>query len=91
LIFVQRHWLGRRSGIFLSRRSGTWTAALEESARMCGASPRRTVTRILVPLLRPAILAASFLSLTRLLASFETEVSSHELGNYVLTNKIYEG
>ena len=58
---------------------------------MCGASPRRTVQRILVPLLRPAILAAFILSLTRLLSSFETEVFlGTSSGIYVLTNKIYE-
>lgn len=58
---------------------------------MCGASQRRTIVRILVPLLRPAILAAFILSLTRLLSSFETEVFlGSSSGIYVLTNKIYE-
>src|SRR5262249_10676432 len=56
-----------------------------------GCPPRRTVLRILVPLLRPAILAAFILSLTRLLSSFETEVFlGGSAGIYVLTNKIYE-
>jgi iron(III) transport system permease protein len=77
--------------IFLIPAFRNMDAALEESARMCGASPRRTVVRILVPLLRPAILAAFILSLTRLLSSFETEVFlGTSSGIYVLTNKIYE-
>src|SRR5436309_3471489 len=77
--------------IFLIPAFRNMDAALEESARMCGASPRRTITRILVPLLRPAILAAFILSLTRLLSSFETEVFlGTSSGIYVLTNKIYE-
>ena len=43
-----------------------------------------------MPLLRPAILAAFILSLTRLLSSFETEVFlGTSSGIYVLTNKIY--
>ena len=77
--------------IFLIPAFRNMDAALEESARMCGASPRRTVVRIVVPLLRPAILAAFVLSLTRLLSSFETEVFlGTSSGIYVLTNKIYE-
>src|SRR5207247_9144589 len=56
--------------IFLVPAFRNMDAALEESARMCGASPRRTITRILVPLLRPAILAAFILSLMLRLAAF---------------------
>lgn len=77
--------------IFLLPAFRAMDAALEESARMCGASARRTITRIVVPLLRPAILGAFFLAVTKLLSSFETEVFlGSSAGIFVLTNKIYE-
>src|SRR5499433_1622205 len=91
LIFVSVTGWATLLTIFLVPAFRNMDAALEESARMCGASPRRTIMRILVPLLRPAILAAFILSLTRLLSSFETEVFlGTSAGIYVLTNKIYE-
>ena len=91
LIFVSVTGWATLLTIFLVPAFRNMDAALEESARMCGASPRRTVVRILVPLLRPAILAAFILSLTRLLSSFETEVFlGTSSGIYVFTNKIYE-
>jgi len=91
LIFVSVTGWATLLTIFLVPAFRNMDAALEESARMCGASPGRTVVRILVPLLRPAILAAFILSLTRLLSSFETEVFlGTSSGIYVLTNKIYE-
>jgi iron(III) transport system permease protein len=65
-------------------------ASLEESARMCGASARTTVLRIIVPLMRPAILAAFILALVRVLSGFETEVFlGTPAGIVVFTNKIY--
>lgn len=91
LIFVSVTGWATLLTIFLVPAFRNMDAALEESARMCGASARRMITRILVPLLRPAILAAFILSLTRLLSSFETEVFlGTSSGIYVLTNKIYE-
>src|SRR5437667_6957127 len=66
LIFVSVTAWATLLAIFLIPAFRNLDAALEESARMCGASPRRTIMRILVPLLRPAILAAFILSLTRL-------------------------
>jgi iron(III) transport system permease protein len=91
LIFVSVTGWAALLTIFLVPAFRNMDASLEESARMCGASPRRVIARILVPLLRPAILAAFILSLTRLLSSFETEVFlGTSSGIYVLTNKIYE-
>jgi iron(III) transport system permease protein len=91
LIFVSVTGWATLLTIFLVPAFRNMDASLEESARMCGASQRRTIVRILVPLLRPAILAAFILSLTRLLSSFETEVFlGSSSGIYVLTNKIYE-
>src|SRR6267143_3156480 len=54
LIFVSVTGWATLLTIFLVPAFRNMDAALEESARMCGASPRRTITRILVPLLRPA-------------------------------------
>ena len=44
---------------------------IESAARMCGASTRRLMTRVLVPLLIPGILAAGVLVLVRTVAMFE--------------------
>jgi putative spermidine/putrescine transport system permease protein len=44
---------------------------VESAARMCGAGTRRLMTRVLVPLLVPGILAAGLLVLVRTVAMFE--------------------
>jgi putative spermidine/putrescine transport system permease protein len=44
---------------------------IESAARMCGASTRKVLTRVLVPLLVPGILAAAILVLVRTVAMFE--------------------
>ena len=44
---------------------------VESAARMCGASTRKLMTRVLVPLLIPGILAAGLLVLVRTVAMFE--------------------
>ena len=44
---------------------------IESAARMCGASTRQLMTRVLVPLLIPGILAAGLLVLVRTVAMFE--------------------
>jgi putative spermidine/putrescine transport system permease protein len=44
---------------------------IESAARMCGASTRKVLTRVLVPLLVPGILAAAVLVLVRTVAMFE--------------------
>ncbi len=45
--------------------------AIENAARMCGASTQRVFTRILAPLLVPGILAASILVLVRTVGMFD--------------------
>jgi iron(III) transport system permease protein len=65
-------------------------ASLEEAARMAGATSFRTLARISVPLLLPAILGAFGLAFIRMVESFETELF---LGTpaqiYVFTTQIY--
>jgi iron(III) transport system permease protein len=66
-------------------------ASLEESARMSGASSRATLLRIIVPLMKPAIVAAFILALVRVLSGFEVEVFlGTPAGIFVFTNKIYQ-
>ncbi len=48
----------------------SFDVALEESSKVSGASTLRTIARITLPVLRPAILAAFILSIIRSLASF---------------------
>ncbi|MBI4173042.1 MAG: iron ABC transporter permease [Actinobacteria bacterium] len=65
-------------------------ARLEEAARMAGASGYRTLRRISVPLLWPAILGAFGLSFVRQAESFEPELLLGVPANiYVFTTQIY--
>ncbi len=76
--------------VFLLPAFRAMDASLEESARMCGASERKTLWHITVPLLRPAIVGITILSLMLLLSSFEIEVFlGTQAGVFVLTNQIY--
>jgi iron(III) transport system permease protein len=65
-------------------------ASLEEAARMAGANTFRTLLRVSVPLLLPAVLGAFGLAFVRMVESFETELF---LGTpaqiYVFTTQIY--
>ncbi|MBI4321177.1 MAG: iron ABC transporter permease [Chloroflexi bacterium] len=65
-------------------------ANLEESSRMSGASVVGTIWRINVPMMTPALLAASTLGFVRMMESFEVEAMLGIPANiYVLTTKIY--
>lgn len=76
--------------VFLLPAFRAMDASLEESARMCGASERRTLWHITVPLMRPAIAGILVLSVMLLLSSFEIEIFlGTPAGVYVLTNQIY--
>ncbi|OPY07746.1 MAG: putative 2-aminoethylphosphonate transport system permease protein PhnV [Syntrophaceae bacterium PtaB.Bin038] len=64
--------------------------ALEESSRVCGASNARTLFRVTLPVLRPAILAALTLVIVRSLASFAVPSVIGMPGRiYVLATHIY--
>jgi iron(III) transport system permease protein len=64
--------------------------ALEESSRVCGASNLRTLVRVTLPVLRPAILAAATLVVVRSLASFAVPSVIGMPGRiYVLATHIY--
>ena len=66
-------------------------AALEESSRVLGAGRFTTLRFITLPILRPAILAASMLIFIRLMESFETELFlGYSKGIFVYTTRIYQ-
>ncbi len=64
--------------------------SLEESALMSGASWARTLRRITVPLLRPALVSAVLLMFVQSLESFEVPgLLGLQNGIYVFTSRIY--
>lgn len=64
--------------------------SLEESSRVCGASQIRTIVRVTLPILRPAILASFILVIVRSLASFAVPSVIGMPGRiYVLASHIY--
>jgi iron(III) transport system permease protein len=64
--------------------------SLEESSRVCGAANLRTLMRVTLPVLRPAILAAVTLVIVRSLASFAVPSVIGMPGRiYVLATHIY--
>ncbi len=69
---------------------GAFDVSLEESSRVCGASNMRTLLRVTLPILRPAILAAAVLVVVRSLASFAVpSVIGMPARTYVLATHIY--
>ena len=56
--------------LIIAPAMASFDVALEESSRVCGAKTWRTLLRVTLPVLRPAILAAFILSIVRSLASF---------------------
>ena len=69
---------------------GAFDVSLEESSRVCGASNLRTLGRVTLPILRPAILAAMILVIVRSLASFAVPSVIGMPGRiYVLATHIY--
>ncbi|MFP6735527.1 MAG: iron ABC transporter permease [Rhodospirillales bacterium] len=66
-------------------------AALEDSARMCGASALTTLRRITVPILIPAILPASAIMFVRSLEAFEIELLlGSPVGIFVYSTRIFD-
>ncbi len=56
--------------LIIAPAMASFDVALEESSRVCGAGTWRTLLRVTLPVLRPAILAAFTLGIVRSLASF---------------------
>lgn len=68
----------------------SFDVSLEESSRVCGAGSVRTLMRVTLPVLRPAILAAFILCVIRCMASFAVPSAIGMPGRkYVLATHIY--
>lgn len=76
--------------LIIAPAMSAFDVSLEESSRVCGASSLRTLVRITLPVLRPAILAAVILVIVRSLASFAVPSVIGMPGRiYVLASHIY--
>ncbi len=66
-------------------------AATEQSARVCGATARQTIMRITLPLLAPAILLVTTISLIVSFEAFEVELLlGQPVHLYVYSTRIYD-
>jgi iron(III) transport system permease protein len=66
-------------------------AATEQAARVCGASAWQTITRITLPLLAPAVLLVTLVSLVLSFESFEVELLlGQPVHLYVYSTRIYD-
>jgi iron(III) transport system permease protein len=76
--------------LIIAPAMASFDVSLEESSRVCSAGPMRTLFRITLPVLRPAILAAFILCTVRCLASFAVpSVLGMPGRKYVLATYIY--
>jgi iron(III) transport system permease protein len=77
--------------LIIAPAMSAFDVSLEESSKVCGASTWRTLTRITLPVLRPAILASAILVIVRSLASFAVPSILGMPGRkYVLSTHIYQ-
>ncbi|MDX2481802.1 MAG: iron ABC transporter permease [Desulfuromusa sp.] len=76
--------------LIIAPAMSAFDVTLEESSKVCGASNLRTLMRITLPVLRPAILASAILVIVRSLASFAVPSVIGMPGRiYVLSTHIY--
>ncbi|UCD77181.1 MAG: iron ABC transporter permease [Desulfobacterales bacterium] len=76
--------------LILAPALSAFDVSLEESSKVCGASNLKTLVRVTLPVLRPAILAAIILVIVRSLASFAVPSVIGMPGRiYVLATHIY--
>lgn len=77
--------------LIIAPAMNSFDVSLEESSKVCGASHWRTLMRITLPVLRPAILASIILVIVRSLASFAVPSVLGIPGRiYVLPTHIYK-
>jgi iron(III) transport system permease protein len=77
--------------LIIAPAMASFDVALEESSRVCGAGAWRTLLRVTLPVLRPAILAAFILGVVRSLASFAVPSVIGMPGRvHVLATYLYE-
>ena len=76
--------------LIIAPAMSAFDVSLEESSKVCGASSLRTLLKVTLPVLRPAILAAFILVIVRSLASFAVPAVIGMPGRiYVLASHIY--
>ena len=76
--------------LILAPAMAAFDVSLEESSKVCGASNLKTLARVTLPVLRPAILASFILVIVRSLASFAVPSVIGMPGRiYVLATHIY--
>jgi len=76
--------------LIIAPAMASFDVALEESSRVCGGNNIRTLRKITLPVLRPAILAAFILCVIRCLASFAVPSVIGMRGRiYVLATHLY--
>ena len=76
--------------LIISPAMASFDVSLEESSRVCGAGTMKTLFRITLPVLRPAILASFILCIVRCVASFAVPSVIGTPGKvYVLATYIY--
>ncbi|MGA7106025.1 MAG: ABC transporter permease subunit, partial [Candidatus Deferrimicrobiaceae bacterium] len=76
--------------LIIAPAMSAFDVSLEESSKVCGASSLRTLTRVTLPVLRPAILASVILVIVRCIASFAVPSVIGMPGRiYVLATHIY--
>ncbi len=76
--------------LIIAPAMSSFDVSLEESSKVCGASTLRTLFKITLPVLRPAILASAILVIVRSLASFAVPSVIGMPGRiYVLSTHIY--
>ncbi len=77
--------------LIIAPAMASFDVALEESSKVCGAGAVRTLFRVTLPVLRPAILAAFILGVVRSLASFAVPSVIGMPGRvYVLATHLYQ-
>lgn len=77
--------------LIIAPAMSSFDVALEESSKVCGAGNIKTLRRITLPVLRPAILAAFILCIVRCIASFAVPSVIGMPGKiYVLATYIYQ-
>jgi iron(III) transport system permease protein len=77
--------------LILAPAMAAFDVSFEESSKVCGASNLRTLTKVTLPVLRPAILASFILVIVRSLASFAVPSVIGMPGRiYVLSTHIYQ-
>jgi iron(III) transport system permease protein len=76
--------------LIIAPAMSAFDVSLEESSKVCGANALRTLTRVTLPVLRPAILASVILVIVRCIASFAVPSVIGIPGRiYVLATHIY--